>query len=104
MSRLRIHVFTSVKSFSDRSNATITALSGARVLSSMGYHVHISDESNYRNVTAEAINTMAHMAVADVLLVAKSTFSIAAGYLNRKCVIVLSKIYYALNEWIIVHG
>jgi hypothetical protein len=64
--------------------------------------VHISDESDIAYATAEAITTLAHLAFADVLNTAKSSFSVAAGYISNNCVVYVPTNHQPLSGWIIM--
>ena len=95
-----IHVFTSFDVH--HPEVTRVAMRALGTLRLMGYRVHASNESSAHNgeATREAMRDMAHMASADVLLTARSSFSIVAGYLNPNCVLYLPFRHAPLEGWI----
>jgi hypothetical protein len=53
------------------------------------------------NATDEALNTIAHFSTADVLITAKSEFSVVSAYMNPNCVIYTQyQANFPLNDWI----
>ncbi len=98
----RIHIFTSLLSMEERhANHTRVTLEAQHMFSAAGYQVHISDESSV-NATADAYNVLSHFARSDILITAKSSYSIAAGYLNPNCVLYIPTNHQPLAGWIIV--
>lgn len=68
----------------------------------MNISVHIDEESSL-SATSDVTRAIAHMAVADVLLTARSSFSYLAGLLNPNCVIYqpfYAHYYRPLPNWI----
>lgn len=91
------HVFTSVEPrFPFNETFVLQYFSGINVT------VHIDDEATL-SATSDVTRAIAHMALADVLVTARSSFSYLAGLLNNNCVLYqpfYSHYYHPLPGWL----
>lgn len=96
-----LHLFTSFdEHYPEVSRVAMRALGTLRL---MGYKVHASNESSANHLaTREAMRDVAHMATADVVLTARSSFSVVAAYLNPNCVLYLPFQHPPLEGWILL--
>jgi hypothetical protein len=98
-------VFTSVQSSVHYQMLQSFQLGLAELFKTEGIHVSLFIDEEYTpGATDDALDTLAHMATADVLVTARSTFSQVAAVLNPNCVLFFpnSKRDVYLPHWLVL--